>query len=493
MIDLRQNKGFALIFSLIFLFLIVSFMAVYLLAVASGTSQANRTVNLKKAYYVADAGLLDAYERITQSGNNFAIPAAGTNYIPSATTDTGVYAMGNSAGNYTVTVTISSNPQLNYTITSTGTFANVSKTLQLKMTWASISKFAYWSNTEINPTYGVLWWVGAPGLEMLTNGPVQTNGQLNIFGNPIFNGAVTESNLPLNNGILGSTPTSTTPDYYYGAGTSGLESNASIIFPQGIENDAPPVTSPVQNTLPLINAVANDGSGMVLTGNSQVIFNANGTITVTGNVINSSGVVTATYNNTTMSPPANGVIYVQTQAGHTCSSTSYLPPIDPACGNVTVRGTVSGQLTVAADQNINISGNVAYNNDPRTDPSSTDMLGLVANQNITVIQASAVANDGGPALEMSAVLVALQGSFQVDNWWTYMGSSSTAVMDQYGSLINYVCGITGEMDMSGNLLGGWNQVQSYDPRLASMSPPGFQPLINSAGNAVYNKLSITEL
>ena len=74
---------------------------------------------------------------------------------------------------------------------------------------------------------------------------------------------------------------------------------------------------------------------------------------------------------------------------------------------------------------------------------------------------------------MSAVLVAEQGSFQVDNWWTYMGDSSTAVMDQFGSLINYVCGVTGEMDMSGNLLGGWNQIQSYDSRLATMSPPGF--------------------
>ena len=45
MIDLRQNKGFRLIFSLIFLFLIVSFMAVYILAVANGISQANRTAN----------------------------------------------------------------------------------------------------------------------------------------------------------------------------------------------------------------------------------------------------------------------------------------------------------------------------------------------------------------------------------------------------------------------------------------------------------------
>jgi len=490
MINLRQNKGFALTFSLIFLFLIVSFMTVYMLAVSNGVSVANRTANLKKAYYVADAGLADAYERITQAGNNLVIPPAGTPYIPSATTDNGSYSTGNSTGNYTVTVTISQVPQLNFTITSVGTFGGASKTLQLKMTWASVSKFAYWSQTEINPTYGVLWWVGAPGLEMLTTGPVQTNGQLNIFGNPIFNGPVVESNLPLLAGnVLGNVPNSTTPNYYYGAGTTGLKSNASVIFPQGITNDAPPVTSPVQNTLGLINTVANDGQGMVLTGASTIIFNPSGTITVTGTVKNASGTTTATYNNKTMTPPANGVIYVQSNSGKPpkgCTSNN-------ACdGNVTVQGTVNGQLTIAADQNINISGNVAYNSDPRTNPNSTDMLGLVANQNITVIQASAFANDG-PKLEVSGVLVALQGSFQVDQWWVNMGNATTAVMDQYGSLINYVCGATGEMDLSGNLLGGWNQIQSYDKRLGSMAPPGFPPMVNNAGNAVYTKLSIAEL
>ena len=74
MINLRQNKGFALVFSMIFLFLIVSFMAVYILAIANGLSQANRAANLKKAYYIADAGLADAYERITQDGVNVHVP-----------------------------------------------------------------------------------------------------------------------------------------------------------------------------------------------------------------------------------------------------------------------------------------------------------------------------------------------------------------------------------------------------------------------------------
>jgi len=476
MITLRQNKGFALVFSLIFLFLIVSFMAVYILAVANGISEANRIANGKKAYYIADAGLADAYERITQAGINV-VPSStpGNPYIPSASTDNGTYSVGPVNGHYTVTVVYSNSPRSNYTIISTGTYGNISKTLQLKIIGAAISKYAYWSQTEINPQWGQLWWVGAPGLQMVTTGPVQTNGTLNIFGNPIFDGPVTEVGGP-------------TPNYYFGQGTSGLQSNPAVIFPDSMTNNAPSVNLPAQQTLNAIQSVASDGSGLVLTGASTVIFNANGTITVTGNVTNAAGTVTTTYNNTTMNPPANGVVYVQTKSGHTCSSTSYLPPIDPACGNVTVQGTVSGQLTVAADQNINISGSVSYNKDPRTDPSSTDLVGLVANQNITVIQSSAPAQ-----LEMSAVLVALQGSFQVDNWWAYMGNANTAVMDQFGSLINYVCGVTGEMDLSGNLLGGWNQIQAYDARLATLAPPGFPPYVNNAGDGVYSKLSISEL
>ena len=100
MINLKNNKGFALAFSLIFLFLVVSFMAVYILVVASGVSQASRVANLKRAYYIADAGLADAYERITQAGIN-TVPTTSS-YIPSSTTDNGVYSVGGVNGNYVV-------------------------------------------------------------------------------------------------------------------------------------------------------------------------------------------------------------------------------------------------------------------------------------------------------------------------------------------------------------------------------------------------------
>jgi Tfp pilus assembly protein PilX len=462
MTNLRQNKGFALAFSLIFLFLIVSFMAVYILTVANGISQANRLANGKKAYYIADAGLADAYQRITQAGINAG--ATNVNFIPSANTDNGIYSVGSGAGTYKVSVVVDpSKLQTNYTITSTGTYGNISKTLQLKIIGAAISKYAYWSQTEINPAFGgPLWWVGEPGLEMLTNGPVQTNGTLNIFGNPMFNGPVTEGG--------------TSPNYY-----PNVSSTPSKIFLGGLTNNAPLVNLPPPQTLNAIQVAATTGSGLVLTGASTVIFNPTGKITVTGNVTNALGTVTTTYNKTTINAPANGVIYVQ-------SNTDPITHKSKADGNVTVQGTVNGQLTVAADQNVYISGSIAYNSDPRTNPLSTDIVGLVANQNITVIEASAPTQ-----LELSAILVALQGSFQVDQWSVFRGNAKTAVMDQFGSLINYVTGPTGEMDMSGNLLGGWNQIQAYDKRLATLAPPGFPPVVDNSGNGVYNKVSITEL
>lgn len=479
MINLRQNKAFALTFTLIFLILIISFMAVYILAVANGISEASRTANLKKAYYVADAGLVDAYERIVQSGaSTFAsstcvnpnIPSTCTvAYIPSSTTDNGVYSVGSVNGSYTVSIVYSGSPRTNYIITSQGTYGNVSRVLQLKILGASISRFAYWSQTEINPQLGTLWWISG----MLTTGPIQTNGTFNIIGNPVFDGAVSE---------VGASP-----NYKDGTGNnpaSTTKSDPGFIFPDGLTNNAPAINLPPAGTLSDYSTSATNG-GLTLTGASTIIFNPAGTITVTGNVINSSCTTTTAYHNTTMNIPTSGVIYVQsTKTIPNCHSNS-------SDGNATVQGTLNGQLTVAADQNVYISGNVQYETNPITNPSSTNMLGLVANQNITVIEADAPAQ-----LAIDGVLVALLGSFDVDQYSKNPdpigGGLDGAVMSQFGSLVNFASGCTGVVNNNGQLVDGWNQIQSYDTRLASLAPPGFPPLVNSLGNGVYVKTSIQE-
>jgi len=449
MIKINQNKGFALVYTLIFLYLIVSFVTIYMFCIANGSAAATRSANEIEAYYVADMGLVDAYQRITQAGIN-TIPSTSS-FIPSPSTDNGICSVGTGTGNYSVSLIYSNSPRTTYTITSAGTFGGVTKTLQLKIIGASVSKYAYWSNTEDSPIYGDLWWMTG----MITTGPVQTNGSLNVYGNPIFDGPVTQAGPSI--------------DYYPGSG-----SDPNQIFTDGLTLSSPEVNLPAQATLNAIYNVANDGLGLVLTGASTVIFNPDGTITVTGTVTNSQGIVTTTYNNTTIQPPTNGVVYVQSTPGQ-------------QDGNVTVQGTVSGQLTVAADQNIYVSGSIAYNKDPR-DPgnsNSTDMVGLVSNNNITIISATAPAS-----LEMSGVFVALQGSFQVDNYWV----PGKGNMDQFGSLVNNYCGPTGVFDPStGILYGGWNQIQSYDARLATFAPPGFPPYVSNSGSAVYTKIGFSEL
>jgi len=476
MTNLRQNKGFALVFSLIFIFLIINFIAIYILSIANGSLVANRTVNGIQAYYVADAGLVDAYERITQAGiNTVPTTPSGKFYINNAS-----YPIGTAIGNYSVAINNSNQSPVTYTITSTGTYNGVSITLQLKMTGASISKYAYWSNSEKNPEYGQLnWW------KTTTTGPVQTNGTLYIAGDPIFIGPVSQSG----------------PSIHYDNPVTDKNdpnlSNPNIIFPDGLTVNAPAVDIPPQATLGAIFQTANSLSGgvpqgLVLTGPSTIIFNPDGTLNVTGTVKDSQGNVTTAYNNSTIAAPANKVIYVQSN----CKITNNCPPFSspagvpgpppssglpygPQDGDVKVQGTVNGQLTVAADDNIYLSGSIAYNQDPRTpgNANSTDMLGLVSENDITVITAS-VPKD----LEISAVLVSLQGSFRPDAYIS--GPEPSHKMDIFGSMINFY---------GAPIQSVWNRTQSYDTRLATMAPPGFPPYVNNLQHGVYSKISIQEL
>ena len=115
----------------------------------------------------------------------------------------------------------------------------------------------------------------------------------------------------------------------------------------------------------------------------------------------------------------------------------------------------------------------------------------MASQNVTVEEATAPAQ-----LTIDGVLVAIQGSFNVDQYAInpapIAGGLDGAVMNQFGSLINYASGCTGEVNRNGQLVYGWNQVQTYDPRLASLAPPGFPPLVNNANQGVYVKTYIEE-
>ena len=425
MITLRRNNGFALAFSLIFLFLVVSFVSIYILAAGNALNTANRAADLKRAYYVADAGLTDAFIQL----RGYSSPAS------TFTVTNASYALGNGkTGSYTATATSNGATYPTYTLSSVGTYNGLSKTLVLRVQQSAISSFAYLSNTEIHPTWGALWWITG----MTTVGPVRTNGRLNIWGNPVYDGTVTQSGSSIN---------------YWNGGPPIDNPN----FVDGLTLNAPTIPFPTTSMLSTLSSAATS-SGLLLTGNSTVVFNSNGTINVTNSAMS--------WTNHNMPLPTNGTIYVQS-------------------GTVTVQGTINGQATVGSDSQVYISGNLRYKTDPRINPASTDMLGLVSRNDITVLAAAAPAQ-----LELDAVLVALNGAFQVDSWWM----TGKGNMIQYGSLVNNYCGPTGVFDPgTGVLSGGYNQLQYFDTRLVTMIPPSFPAASDSTGRTIYVKISFQEL
>ena len=76
-----------------------------------------------------------------------------------------------------------------------------------------------------------------------------------------------------------------------------------------------------------------------------------------------------------------------------------------------ISGTLSGQLTVASQDDIDITGNLLYNN-----PTGTDVLGLIADNDVAVVHASGA--DVTDDLTIDAAIMSLNHSFYVQFWDT---------------------------------------------------------------------------
>lgn len=429
----KEERGFLLILTLVTTFLISAFLTAFLIMVTSGLRQANRAVESTRAYYVADAGLANALMQVK----------AWNTLQNSLTIGATSYPVGpnNLNGSYSVSVTSDgATPCPTYTLTSTGVFGNTTKILTLRINVISYSRWNYLSVTETHPTWGKLWWVTG----MWSDGATHTNGQFNIWGNPVYNGPVSQSASAIN----------------YGQG--GLPRD-NPDFQNGLTLSAPQIPFPTVDLLNSIKGGAQQGSGTYnLTGNTTVTLTSDGTMKVTNSAKGWSA--------RSMAIPPNGAFYVNN-------------------GDVTVQGTLQGKLTIATNQNVLIAGNVIYKTDQRahqldpTKPESTDFLGLVATSSVTV-------KDTAPNnLRIDAYVVALDGAFQLQNFSTggYKGD-----MIQFGGLMNKYCGPTGVMDSHGNIIDGYNQLQYYDDRLQNTAPPWFTAAKDSSGKILFTKLDLKE-
>ncbi|SHG66508.1 hypothetical protein SAMN02745221_00715 [Thermosyntropha lipolytica DSM 11003] len=354
-------------------------------------------------------------------------------------------------------------------------------------------------------------------------GPYHTNGHLVIDGNPTFYGRVTYSGrIHFYNGVWRGG--SEDPDFNGPYPVNG----SSPRFMQGIRW-AVPLEVPPSNSELKIRA---QNGGYYYEGRTSIRLNPDGTVTVRY----FKKIDNYTYEDVTetLPLPPNGVIYVNSNPNIPGGNESH-GKFDKRMGNAFVSGTLRGKLTIAAANDIYITGYdpTDYNfNSARNKPTGAgsggnggviyaattfapvyengtltgykaegdDMLGLVANNNIWILCKGWFDNPNPRLTDLQAnvtpkyinvygAVFALDGSFGLEKYYPnpsdgrYWPTGSYNNKDykyetiyQRGALIQKTRGIVGQ-DISSWFSSSWLGYRSknyaYDDRMTYEAPPHF--------------------
>lgn len=299
-------------------------------------------------------------------------------------------------------------------VTAIGSYNNLSDTISVVVAQPAFSYYSLFSETwpggEVFDTGDTLW------------GPIHTNAQWNVTGNPVFFGKVTSTNNSFN---YSGSPN---PQFY-----------------GGYDLEMPAISLPL--TVPALIDSANAG-GDVYNYEVWLRFNADGTYDYGNDSTYSFGTKNlSSYNGTIMT---NSV---------------------PGDKDIHVMGTLHGQVTIYSESDIRIEDDIVYSQDPRSIPGSQDILGLVAEDDVIVEENTANNSD----CEIHAALMALNNSFEVEN---YSSGSPRGTLTVVGSVAQRDRGEIGTY--SGGVLDhGYEPAWQYDRRYLSVGPPYF-PLLPRA-------------
>lgn len=487
---IKNRKGIALPLVLI-LFIPISILAYSALAINSSQT----TFNIKYqsgvgALHYAEAGL---HHYLWALNKNTSFPNLDKE-IPFED------------GKYFITVLEQGNGYVKIESTGwTNKEPNLKKTITAVLGQRTFTRYTYFS---VNDPSDIRWTSSDKVF-----GPYHTNGNLVIGGNPIFYGRVTYS------GQI---------HFYNGVWKGGLADpnfngpypvNGSYPkFKQGI-SWATPLEVPPSNSE--LKTRAQNG-GYYYNGRTSIRLNADGTVAIRNPNVNGG-------NPQTLPLPANGVIYVDGATGNASQK------FNTNLGNAFVSGTLKGKLTIAAANEIYITGYdptdytfssarnkptgggsggnggviyastsfaPVYENGELTgyEAFGDDMLGLIANNNVWILCKGWFDNpnpniwwsswpwnwgwnydpqaDVAPSnANVYGAIFALNGSFGFEK---YYPDSSTYWHDihrkntiyQRGALIQKVRGAVGQ-NSSSSWWGYQSKNYAYDERMTYESPPRF--------------------
>lgn len=515
-----NNRGMALVATIIFAAVISTFAIALLSMTSSDIKLSSLQEASKEAFYIAEAGLDRAIGFLEDQGNpDFYSPGN-----PFQDENGGSPKLGN--GTYTVGVEQINS--LDYKITSTGKMPHgsrdVTTNIEAVVSLDNFAVYAYFSNQELFPASidpsqagTKIWFFGDDRIE----GRLHSNERLYIAGRPTFDGLVTSAYRNPHTGDVSweKYDNQTNPNFIVGY-QGGV---AQIPLPKYRNISDPDDPKSLQRIAagskdldaePNGVYLADDGSdnltnGIWVKGNVENLVL--GTDTSGNSKITIEQKISATYNkkteiytieagnsltlmvdgNSETFGPGTVVInatnpynltldkYYSGQSNHT-NGLLYVKGEIKGLSGTASDGGIKGNITIASDKTITIANDLKYNTrvhnpdcfDVGDDefPDIPDTLGIISEGHIK-IKSNAPYN-----LEINAMMMALGDSFYYEGW---NGGSKKGTLTVYGSFTQNKRGPVGSFNSFGQQSGytkdyHFDKRMSQDnPHLASALPPFF--------------------
>jgi hypothetical protein len=417
---LKSEKGISTPAAIGIVALVMLIMGASLTLVMGERMMVYRQSTTDKAVNVSEAGVNDYIWRLNKDNDYY------LNYVHPAEGQDNWLAWG--PGEYHLNITPPAGNVPMVTVESTGrvkgpTGAYVTRTITAKIRKRQFTNYIYITDNEmIEGTTTKIWWITGD----VVDGPLHTNDNLHTDGQPHFMRAVTMS------GTLDSR-------------------NGTPVFDQGYKEHADPVDFPATNLQLKTFAEQN---GYYYYGETTITLNGTSL-----NIVNNdtSGRTTGPKGNVSM--PANGVIYVDGNAGAKWSANN---------GDCYVSGNISGLLTIAARNIVYVTGDLRYNS------PDNDMLGLVGENYVFVNHYSRTGVDVAPFdIRIDAAIVAVNHSFGFER---YDEGSQKGTLTVFGSIAQKYRGPVGTFGAHST---GYHKNYSFDARMEYNCPPHFLEPVNA--------------
>ncbi len=307
------------------------------------------------------------------------------------------------------------------------------------------------------------------------NGPMHTNDAFVICGSPTLGRTDTDP-IEVSAPPTGWYETEDVP--HSGSSCSGSNKNFKGTFTANSAVLTPPPTNSELKNLADASFRFKGQHRLCLSGNSMTVMKLSATNTCASpdNVVYSGSL------------PPNGIVYFESgvcSSAYTPFNVQYAITEPPSeCGNVYVQGNYTGQLTIAAQNDVVVTNNICLESCSTTLPfSGTGVLGLVANNFVRIYHphtqtwsssqnkyvCSANATGYLQDVRIDGAILAIDHSFIVDdyNCGAKLGTLTVngAIAQKYRGAVG-----TGGGSSSGT---GYLKSYNYDDRLRYTSPPSF--------------------